>query len=283
MALPARPASAPKSRRAPVSCTRRPTSAGGFPPLDPSEQTSSGLTVPGALVIAGGSLIQNSTVFQRILELAGGEEEARIVFFPTNGGGQYSTPAQREASLNSFTSTAAWGELPIPVVLMHTYDPEEADTEQFYAPLETATGVYFAGGLPFRAYDAYFGTGTQRALDAVLARGGVIGGSSAGALMQPNVMLRGDRSADNSIVVGEPSEGFAFGGMLNIAVDVHYLMRNRGFDIVEAIEADPDLLGLSVDENTAVVMRGDEVEVVGTGWVGVYDNTLWQVKVLRDK
>jgi cyanophycinase len=267
-----------KYRREPVDCIRRPTSEGGFAPLDPEDQFSSGLRegVSGSLVIAGGSLQQNSTVFQRILELAGGPDEARIVFFPTNGGGQYSTPEQREQSLNSFVNTAGWADLPIPVVLMHTYDPEEADTEEFWAPLTTATGVFFAGGLPYRAYDAYFGTGTQTALEGVLARGGVIGGSSAGALMQPNVMCRGDRSNDNSIVLGEPSEGFAFGGMQNIVVDVHWLMRNRGFDLVEVLNANPDLLGFSIDENTAIVMIGDEVEVVGTGWVGVYDTTLWQ-------
>lgn len=266
----------PRSKRKPVLCTRRSTSEGGFPPLDSSEQTSHGLTGPGSLVIAGGSLVQNSTVFQKILELAGGQQEARIVFFPTNGGGSYSTPEERERSLSSFTSTAGWAELPNPVVLMHTYDPEEANDPDFWRPLTSATGVFFAGGLPFRSYDAYFGTETQKALEQVLQRGGVIGGSSAGALMQPNVMLRGDRTTDNSIVLGEPSQGFAFGGMQNIVVDVHYLMRNRGFDIVEVIDAQPDLLGLSVDENTAVVLQGDELEVVGTGWVGVYDNTLWQ-------
>jgi hypothetical protein len=111
------------------------------------------------LVIAGGSLATNSSVFQKMLELAGGVDEARIVFFPTNGGGSYSTPEQREASRSSFISTANWGDdrMTHPVVLMHTYDPEEADTEAFWAPLTTATGVFFAGGLPYRAFDAYFG------------------------------------------------------------------------------------------------------------------------------
>merc|ERR1719473_719365 len=81
---------------------------------------------------------------------------------------------------------------------------------------------------------------------------------------------------NNAIVLGEPSEGFGFGGMENIAVDVHYFMRNRGFNIVEVVEAYPDVLGLSIDEDTAAVLVGDEVEVVGSGWVAVYDSTLWQ-------
>ena len=57
--------------------------------------------------------------------------------------------------------------------------------------------------------------------------------------------------------------------MENIAVDVHYFMRNRAYDIVEVVEAYPDVLGLSIDEDTAAVMVGDEVEVVGSGWVAV--------------
>jgi hypothetical protein len=156
---PTKTADRPRSKRKPVHCTRRATSEGGFPALPPDEQTASGLTVPGSLVIAGGSLATNSSVFQKMLELAGGVDEARIVFFPTNGGGSYSTPEQREASRSSFISTANWGDdrMTHPVVLMHTYDPEEADTEAFWAPLTTATGVFFAGGLPYRAFDAYFG------------------------------------------------------------------------------------------------------------------------------
>lgn len=237
---------------------------------------SSGLKVPGSLVIAGGSLAKNSTVFQRFLELAGGDEDAKIVYFPTNGGGRYDTPAQQQQALGSFLNTACWQDLPHPVVLMHTYDPVRADEDDFVAPLEDATGVYFAGGLPHRAYDAYFGSKTAAALEGVLARGGVVGGSSAGALMQSNVMLRGDRSNDNSIMLGDAQEGFGFGGMENIAVDVHYLARNRASDIVEVIAERPELLGFSIDENTALVMIGDDVEVIGAGWVGVYDSTLWQ-------
>lgn len=67
-----------------AGCVFRPTTAGGFPPLEPERQTSNGLTVPGALVPAGGSLSAGSAVWDRILELAGGAGGARLVFFPTN-------------------------------------------------------------------------------------------------------------------------------------------------------------------------------------------------------
>ena len=63
---------------------------------------------------------------------------------------------------------------------------------------------------------------------------------------------------------GTPSTGFAFGAMENIVVDVHWLQRNRANDIVEVINERPELLGLSIDENTAVVLEGDVFEVVAS-------------------
>jgi cyanophycinase len=208
-----------------------------------------------------------------MLMLAGGQENAKAVYFPTNGGGNYDGVAG-ERALESFEELTGWKD----VTLMHTYDPLVADTEEFWAPLEEANLVYFAGGLPYRSYDSYFGTGTQAALDRLLQRGGVFGGSSAGALMQPNVMLRGDSSNNNAIMLGDHVEGFALGEMENVVVDVHYLERNRGYDIIDAIDVYPDHVGFSIDEGTALVMEpgNDEAYVVGTGWVAVYDPTLWQ-------
>ena len=64
--------------------------------------------------------------------------------------------------------------------MLHTRDRAEADTEAFVAPLKTARGVWFGGGRQWRLVDAYMGTRTQREIEAVLARGGVIGGSRPG-------------------------------------------------------------------------------------------------------
>ena len=63
------------------------------------------------------------------------------------------------------------------MTVLHTRDRAEADTEAFVAPLKTARGVWFGGGRQWRLVDAYMGTRTQREIEAVLARGGVIGGS----------------------------------------------------------------------------------------------------------
>ena len=257
-------------------CVFRPTSEGGFPPLAPDQQTSWGLTVAGSLVPAGGSLTQGSPVWDRILQLAGGRADARLVFFPTNSN-SYPITDGGEAVYRSTMETAGWGDLPNTVVLRHTYDPEAANDPEFWSVIDSCTGAFFSGGRPQRSWLAYGGTATAAALERLLARGGVIGGSSAGALMMSNVMMRADSSGDNEIVLGDMQQGFAFGGMHNLAFDVHSLERNRAFEQVEVVNAyDRQVLGLSIDEDTAFSLVGDELQVVGSGYVSITDATLWQ-------
>ena len=66
------------------------------------------------------------------------------------------------------------------------------------------------------------------------------------------------------------TEGFGF--LANVGIDQHLLQRNRYFDLVEVIEAHPELLGIGLDEDTAIVVRGDTFEVTGNGYVAIYDS-----------
>jgi cyanophycinase len=207
---------------------------------------------------------------------AGGRTNAKILYIPTNAGTDFSTPDRRERELQEFLTTAQFGQLTFPVELLHTYSRTEANRPEFYSAIDEATAVYFRGGLPFWSYDAYKDTQTETALRRLLERGGVIGGSSAGALMQSNIMLRGDRSQSNHIVLGNPWIGFSFGDMENIIFDVHNLQRNRAHDLIEVLDVFPQHLGINIDEDTAVVMKGDIFETIGTGWVQIFDPTLWQ-------
>jgi cyanophycinase len=103
---------------------------------------------------------------------------------------------------------------------------------------------------------------------ALLDRGGVIGGSSAGATIQGDYLVRGDtKTAD--IVMGDHEQGFAF--LKKVAIDQHLLKRNRQFDLIPLIQKRPDLLGIGLDEDTAIVVRGDEFQVIGRSYVAVFD------------
>ena len=103
----------------------------------------------------------------------------------------------------------------------------------------------------------------------MLERGGVIGGSSAGATIQGSYLARGDTET-NTIMMGDHEEGMGF--LKNAAIDQHLLKRNRQFDLIEIVQAHPELLGIGLDENTAIVVQGDRFEVIGQSYVAIYDH-----------
>jgi cyanophycinase len=137
------------------------------------------------------------------------------------------------------------------------------------APLRTARGVWFEGGRQWRLVDAYLGTRTERELFALLARGGVIGGSSAGATIQGSYLVRGAREGNAVMMAPGYEQGLGF--LRNVAIDQHLLARKRQEDMVAVVRAHPQLLGIGIDEGTAIVVHGDRFEVVGASRVAIYE------------
>lgn len=214
----------------------------------------------GSLVVVGGAM-RSPEIYQRFIELAGGPD-AHIVLVPTAGGA--------EEYDEFYPGMNAWREAGArDLTLLHTTDPEVADTEAFVEPLKTARGVFFFGGRQWRLVDAYGGTRTEEAFREVLERGGVIGGSSAGASIQGSFLVRGDTGA-NTIMMGDHQRGFGY--LRDVGIDQHVLRRNRQFDMIAVIEAHPDLLGIGLDEDTAIVVQGDRFEVIGRSYAIIYDN-----------
>lgn len=225
---------------------------GGGPPLVGPER--------GALVVVGGNMT-SPDIYARFIELAGGADSP-IVYIPTAGGDdEYDDFC---ACLESWRANGARN-----VTVLHTWDRDVADSEAFVAPLREARGVFFGGGRQWRLVDAYGGTRTEEEIRRVLERGGVVGGSSAGASIQGSFLVRGDTEG-NEVMMGDHQVGFGY--LRGVGIDQHVLRRNRHFDLIEVVEAHPDLLGIGIDENTALVVRGDDAEVIGESYVLVYDN-----------
>ncbi len=214
----------------------------------------------GALVAVGGTM-KDPAILAHFLALAGGPE-APIVVIPTAG---TSDPYdQYWSGLEPFRAAGAKK-----LTVLHTRDRDVANSDEFARPTREARGVWFTGGRQWRLADSYLGTLTHRELQAVLERGGVIGGSSAGATIQGSYLARGDTKA-NTIMMGDHEEGLSF--IKDVAIDQHLLRRNRQFDLIEIVEAHPKLLGIGIDEDTAIVVRGDSFEVIGQGYVAIYDH-----------
>lgn len=225
----------------------------------------------GSLVIVGGHM-QDPAILAKFFELGGGADKNYVVI-PTASADTVTEELMSRARSLLIDAGAS------NVTVLHTKDKAEANSDNFLAPIQAAQGVWFVGGRQWRIVDSYAGTKTLDEFHKVLERGGVIGGTSAGATIQGSYLARGDTKA-NTIMMGDHEEGFAF--VKNIAIDQHLLQRNRQFDLVEIIRAKPELLGIGLDENTAIVVTGNDFEIVGPSYVAIHDHKLWQVNEDQD-
>lgn len=215
--------------------------------------------ISGSLVIVGGGIIPPE-VTTRFLELGGGEN-ARLVVVTT---ASVFASDEREMNLRLETwrtqKTASFR-------VLHTNSREEANDPEFTRPLEDATAVWFVGGNQNSITDAYLGTLTEEKFHEVIQRGGVIGGTSAGAAIMSRVMIGGSQlGADgHHLVMIKTGLGFAPG----LIVDQHFRKRNRQERLLEALNQCPGNVGMGIDEGTALIIRGAKAEVLGVSDVTI--------------
>jgi len=199
------------------------------------------------LVVAGGGRLPKS-VYAEFRRLAG--EDPRLVVIPTAS----TLPVDLAAT------QSLWAERGFETVqVLHTRDREVASSAKFCEPLGEATAVWFSGGSQQRIADAYLGTAVEKAIHECLHRGVVIGGTSAGAAIQTRTMIAGGRN------VPELSKGLDL--LPNAIVDQHFLWRNRLPRLIEAVRQNPNLVGIGIDEGTALVVEGEKQTVAGESYV----------------
>lgn len=204
----------------------------------------------GALLICGGGGLPE-VIQDRFLQLAGGER-AKLVVVPTASSGI--RPTDEIVKL--------WGERGFAfVTVRHTRDRDEAAEDAFLEPFREATAVWISGGSQGRLADAYAAGPVEQALQALVERGGVVGGSSAGAAIQSRVMIRGGNP--------EPEIGRGFDLAADVVIDQHFLARNRFNRLLAVLRERPDRIGVGIDERTAIELRGDSAEVLGESFVVV--------------
>jgi cyanophycinase len=208
------------------------------------------VAIQGKLVICGGGPTPDE-VRSRFVELAGGRG-ARIVVIPT--------ASELAEAPDVGTRLEVWRAQQVASVeLFHARSREEANQPEFLEPLEDATGVWFTGGRQSRVIDTYRDTAAEKSIRAVFEKGGVIGGTSAGAAVMSAVMiLRGNP---------EVEVGTGFGFLPEAVVDQHFIARNRQARLLKVLADYPKLVGLGIDESTAVIVNGNQLSVVGQSQV----------------
>ncbi len=223
----------------------------------------------GAVILEGGGIGPTTfgAVLARLIALAGGPG-ARIVIIPTaneavaprlTGTGPAVDPDQLKKLLEARGAEH--------VTILHTRDRQVANSEEFAKVLRTASGVWIPGGGARILENTYRGTRVAQELSALLARGGVIAGDSAGAIAMGCSML--GWTPDPWGVV---TEGLSI--LPNVTV-VPHANAARGYDpadeTLKYLVAHPGPVGIVIDEDTALVLNGSAAEAVGAGTVALVD------------
>lgn len=219
----------------------------------------------GPLVIIGGAEDREGDclVLREFVRRAGGIK-AKIVVLTA------ATTAPREVGETYINAFGRIGAEDVQVI--DTEHPEDGDRQEAVEKVQQATGIFFTGGDQARIIELVKGTRVDQAIRQRHAEGAVVGGTSAGAAMMPDIMIIEGDSATNPRV-DAVSMGPGMGFLPGIAVDQHFSQRGRLGRLISALVQQQAILGLGIDEDTAVIVEGNQLEVVGQGSVTVVDET----------
>lgn len=262
-AAPARPAAAASSAH-----------SGALLPLPESEPAIRGYAVP----IGGALKAENEEVWQRIVQLAGGKGARFVVF----GTASEDPEASAKQVVDLLQRRGAVAEaLPVAPKFLWVDLNKVVRDPALIAKVKAAKGIFFTGGTQERIVDVLQPGGQStpmlEAIWDVYRKGGVVAGTSAGAAIMSTIMFRDAPSSINilkgRIVDGKQVDrGLGFVGP-ELFVDQHFLKRGRIGRMVPLMMAKGYKLGLGVDENTAAIIRGDEIEVIGDRGALIVDLT----------
>jgi cyanophycinase len=226
------------------------------PPFPPKNLSAP--EVPsGSLVIVGGGGMP-ADVTKKFIDLAGGKD-ALIVVLPISMPDPIPPNEDRLFTRNGVKH----------VEVIPARERADVDNPKTLEILRKAGGVWFGGGRQWHFVDSYAGTKFEQELFGVLKRGGVIGGSSAGATIQGEYLCRGDPLGPNRIICEGYERGLCF--LPGVGIDQHFTQRKRQPDMTRLMSTYPQLLGIGLDEATAIVVKGHVAEIMGRGKAHFYD------------
>lgn len=211
----------------------------------------------GALLIIGGHGYPNG-MWERVIEYAGGTDANYVCF------AQSASSTGAEKLRNKGCKNVA-----VHVVKTGLDGIGQANDTQLLEDLKNADAVYFGGGRTYKFMDAYLNTEAHQLMNQVLERGGIILGGSAGAQIQGDFLVRGDPRTNNTLWMEGSEVGLSF--IKGVIIDVHYRERGRENIFPKLLVNYPQMLGIAIDETTAIWVEGTTAEVLGPHSVTFYD------------
>jgi cyanophycinase len=217
---------------------------------------------PGRLLIIGGAEDRccGSGLLERFVELSGGDQ-ARIVLVTTATGVPDQVRAEYEQVFRKL-GVDRTSELRL-------RGRSDADSSEAAAVLAAATGVFFSGGDQSRLR-TLVGSRTSEVLRQRLDSGLIVAGTSAGATALGGTMILGG-DAGPEVSAAAVRTGPGLGLVPKVVIDMHFGERGRLARLLSAVAADPDELGIGLDENTGILVDDGRFEVLGDGVATVVD------------
>jgi len=148
---------------------------------------------------------------------------------------------------------------------------ETADPEKLKL-FDGASGVFFTGGDQLRIISQIGDTPIERRVREIFEAGGVVAGTSAGAsAMSETMLVKG--TSRSSYRVGDLAMAPGLGLIRDVVIDQHFAERGRIGRLLGAVAHNPRVLGIGIDEDTAIVVEGARFDVIGSGAVYVVDGS----------
>ncbi|WP_341528883.1 cyanophycinase [Nostoc sp. UHCC 0302] len=217
------------------------------------------------LVIIGGAEDKDgdSQILREFVRRAGGTK-AHIVIMTA------ATELPREVGENYIRVFERLGAEDVRIIDTETRD--DATSSTALAAITKATGVFFTGGDQARITSILKDTEIDQAIHKRFAEGIVIAGTSAGAAVMPDKMIvEGDSQTHPRIETVDMGPGLGF--LPGVVIDQHFSQRGRLGRLISALLLEPASLGFGIDENTAMVVTDNQIEVIGEGAVTIVDES----------
>jgi len=226
----------------------------------------------GTLVIVGGGS-RSEAMMRRFVQLATRNGASRIAVVPMASSEPKETGDAVAAELDSLGATT----------FVFLVDSAEAETQTAIRRLDSATGIWFTGGDQELLTAAIGGTASLRAIHDRYRDGAVVGGTSAGAAIMSDSMITGNQQppGDTLGYYGDEYPAISrhrvqvtrgLGFLPGAIVDQHFIRRERHNRLMSAVLERPTLLGVGIDESTALEVGPDgKWKVLGESEVLVYD------------
>lgn len=240
-----------------------------------------GASPKGYLFIIGGG-DRPETMMKRFVEMASRVNSGRIVVLTMAS----ATPDETGKNLVEELKSAGAQD-----VVYYNFTRAEAEKHPNARLLADSGGIFFSGGVQTRITEAILDTPIHQMIKQLYEQGAVIAGTSAGAAVMSELMITGDE-------MRKPEEGHEFetiesgniilsrglGLIKSAIIDQHFATRKRHNRLISVIAGHPELVGVGIDESTAIIVNPDQTFVVlGEKNVIVYDSSKAQVNIRNDR